>query len=224
MNIDGTKVLGARWLAVHGRGHDRGRLDSRRVANSNAQTGTIRSGRGFGFGTFANRARWRIVADVQVNMKTGKIFVKHLCDRTEQRDHDQPVARHEPDERRGDPGSLAGDVGGGDAGTSSGCTSLDWVTYPILRFTDAPAVTLINVHPGQYTTVVPGDMTANVSAGNTAAFNEGWLLSGSGEPPTSAVGSAVANAFFDATGVRIRQSPMNPANVRGALRNAGVLA
>jgi len=29
-------------------------------------------------------------------------------------------------------------------------TSLDWVTYPILRFKDAPKVTLINVHPGQY--------------------------------------------------------------------------
>ena len=27
-------------------------------------------------------------------------------------------------------------------------TSLDWVTYPILRFIDAPNVTLVNVHPG----------------------------------------------------------------------------
>ena len=69
-------------------------------------------------------------------------------------------------------------------------TSLDWITYPILRFVDAPTVTLINVHPGQYMTVIPGDMTVNVLTGNTKAFNEGWLLTGSGEPPSTAVGSA----------------------------------
>jgi CO/xanthine dehydrogenase Mo-binding subunit len=101
-------------------------------------------------------------------------------------------------------------------------TSLDWVTYPILRFADSPTVTMINVHPGKYTTVVPGDTAVEVKAGNTAAFNNGWLLSGSGEPPTVGIGSAVANAFFDATGVRIRQAPMNPATVRGTLQNAGV--
>jgi CO/xanthine dehydrogenase Mo-binding subunit len=48
-------------------------------------------------------------------------------------------------------------------------------------------------------------------------------LSGSGEPPTAAVGSAVANAFFDATGARIRQAPMSPAHVRAALKAAGVV-
>jgi CO/xanthine dehydrogenase Mo-binding subunit len=50
----------------------------------------------------------------------------------------------------------------------------------------------------------------------------GWTLTGSGEPPTAAIGSAIANAFFDATGARIRQSPMNGANVRGSLKAAGV--
>jgi len=32
----------------------------------------------------------------------------------------------------------------------------------------------------------------------------------------------MANAFFDATGVRIRLAPTNSANVRGALRQAGI--
>ena len=59
--------------------------------------------------------------------------------------------------------------------------------------------------------------------GNTEAFNEGWVLTGSGEPPSAAVGSAVANAFFDATGARIRQAPMRPATVLGALKAAGVV-
>jgi CO/xanthine dehydrogenase Mo-binding subunit len=101
-------------------------------------------------------------------------------------------------------------------------TSLDWVSYPILRFKDHPSVTLVNVHPGQYTTVTPGSTTGNVQTGNIAAFNEGWLLTGSGEPPTSAISSAMANAFFDATGARIRESPMRPATVRGVLKAAGI--
>src|SRR5439155_102504 len=67
-------------------------------------------------------------------------------------------------------------------------TSLDWVSYPILRFKDSPTVTMINVHPGKYTAVRPGDTTQDVQAGNTAVFNNGWLLSGSGEPPTVGIG------------------------------------
>src|SRR5215210_19683 len=100
-------------------------------------------------------------------------------------------------------------------------TSLDWVTYPILRFKDSPTVTLINVHPGKYTKVTPGDMTVDVREGNTRAAAQGWNLSGSGEPPTVGISGAVANAFFDATGVRIRQAPMNPATVRQVLKGAG---
>jgi CO/xanthine dehydrogenase Mo-binding subunit len=100
-------------------------------------------------------------------------------------------------------------------------TSLDWVTYPILRFKDAPKVTLVNVHPGKATVVTPGDLTVDVRAGNTATLSAGWNLSGSGEPPTVGIGASVANAFFDATGVRIRQAPMNPATVRQVLKDAG---
>ena len=36
--------------------------------------------------------------------------------------------------------------------------------------------------------------------------------------------AALANAFFDATGVRLRESPMTPSRVRGALKNAGAQA
>ena len=43
---------------------------------------------------------------------------------------------------------------------------------------------------------------------------------GAGEPPTVPVAAAIANAFFDATGVRIRSAPMTPARVRAALRAA----
>jgi CO/xanthine dehydrogenase Mo-binding subunit len=48
----------------------------------------------------------------------------------------------------------------------------------------------------------------------------GVKATGSGEPPTAPVAAAVANAFFDATGVRIRQAPMNPGVVRAVLKAA----
>jgi CO/xanthine dehydrogenase Mo-binding subunit len=33
--------------------------------------------------------------------------------------------------------------------------------------------------------------------------------------------AGIANAFFDATGVRIREAPLTPARVRNVLRAAG---
>jgi CO/xanthine dehydrogenase Mo-binding subunit len=222
-NVDGTTTAGARWLAV---------LDGAtlaagwkpKVANSNPGTGNIRSGRGFGFGTFAS-SQVGIVADVQVNMKSGKITPKHLY-----------IAQNNGVTIG--PQLVANQMSGAaiqglsralleaNAFTKERITSLDWVTYPILRFDQAPAVTLVNVHPGEYVTVNPdysaGADKIDVSKGNTNAFANGWTLSGSGEPPTAAIGSAIANAFFDATGVRIRQSPMNSANVRSAFKLAGV--
>ena len=35
-------------------------------------------------------------------------------------------------------------------------------------------MTLINAHPGEYITVVPGALDTDVTKGNTAAFNQGW--------------------------------------------------
>ena len=184
----------------------------------------MRSGRGFGFGTFAS-SQVGIVADVQVNMKSGKIIPKHLY-----------IAQNNGITIG--PQLVANQMSGAAIqGLSRALlesasfnkeriTGLDWVTYPILRFEQAPKVTLVNVHPGQYVTVNPdfsaGGDKIDVSQGNTNSVPNGWTLTGSGEPPTAAIGSAIANAFFDATGVRIRQSPMNSANVRAAFKLAGV--
>jgi nicotinate dehydrogenase subunit B len=191
-----------------------------KVAASALKSGDVVTGRGYGFGTFAS-SQVGVVADVEVNKKTGKIVAKHVW-----------VAQNNgiTVNLEGVTSQMSGALIQGlsralleqATWNKDRVTSLDWVSYPILRFKDSPTVTMINVHPGKYTTVRPGDTSQDVQAGNTAAFNNGWNLSGSGEPPTTAISSAVANAFFDATGVRIRQAPMNPATVRQVLKDAGV--
>jgi CO/xanthine dehydrogenase Mo-binding subunit len=77
----------------------------------------------------------------------------------------------------------------------SGVTSVDWVTYPILRAPEAPdavEVVLIN-RP---------DLPPY----------------GAGEPASVTTAPAIANAIFDATGARLRRVPFTPARVRAALQ------
>jgi CO/xanthine dehydrogenase Mo-binding subunit len=218
-NIDGTTIAGQRWLSV---------LDAStmaagwkpKVAASSLSDKQVVTGRGFGFGTFAS-SQVGVIADIELDKKTGKIVVNHAY-----------VAQNNGITVSVD--GVANQMSGAliqglsralyeaPAWNKERITSLDWVTYPILRFKEAPKVTLVNVHPGKYTLVVPGDTAVEVKAGNTRAAAQGWNLSGSGEPPTVGIGSAVANAFFDATGVRIRQAPMTPATVRGTLKAAGI--
>jgi CO/xanthine dehydrogenase Mo-binding subunit len=43
---------------------------------------------------------------------------------------------------------------------------------------------------------------------------------GGGEPPIIAMGAALANAIFDAVGVRVVQLPMTPERVKAAVAKA----
>jgi CO/xanthine dehydrogenase Mo-binding subunit len=61
-------------------------------------------------------------------------------------------------------------------------------------------------------------------ADNTTVAANGSRSTGGGEPGVTPVPAAVANAFFDATGLRIRVMPMTPARVRGVLQAGGKLA
>jgi len=75
--------------------------------------------------------------------------------------------------------------------------SVDWNTYPILDIKDTPEVidiVLINRPEAPPT--------------------------GAGEATCRVLPAAVANAFFDATGVRMRQAPLNPARVKSVLAKA----
>ena len=71
--------------------------------------------------------------------------------------------------------------------------SIDWASYPILEMPDAPAA--IEVVLIDRPEVAP---------------------SGAGEPTIRVIPAAVANAFFDATGKRLRRAPMDAERVKAA--------
>jgi CO/xanthine dehydrogenase Mo-binding subunit len=148
-------------------------------------------GRGIAIAGYA-RSYAGVVADIEVNKKTGKIVAKHMY-----ASQDAGLVVN--------PGFVENQMEGNLVQASSRAlieevvtskkrvTSLDWASYPILRFKDHPNVSTVLVNRPEIAST------------------------GSGEPPTAPTAAAIANAFFDATGVRIRQAPMTPGKVRAAL-------
>ncbi|MBV8073913.1 MAG: xanthine dehydrogenase family protein molybdopterin-binding subunit [Candidatus Eremiobacteraeota bacterium] len=72
-------------------------------------------------------------------------------------------------------------------------TSLDWKSYPILRFSEIP-----NVH------------IALIDRPSEPPL-------GAGEPTTCTIAPAIANAIFAACGARVREVPLTPARIKLAL-------
>ena len=133
-----------------------------------------------------------VVADVTVDRTTGKIkvdrvFVVHDCGQI-----------INPDGLRN---QIEGNVVQTVSRTlvekltfnRSAVTSLDWSSYPILTFPDVPEVFIDLI---DRPTEVP------------------W---GAGEPTTSVVPAAIANAVFDAAGARLRSVPFTPAKLLAAM-------
>jgi nicotinate dehydrogenase subunit B len=80
--------------------------------------------------------------------------------------------------------------------SQSKVTSVDWASYPILRFPDVPEVVMDLIdRPDQ----VP------------------W---GAGEPTAAMVPAAISNAVFDAIGVRLRSVPFTPPKVLAAIKQS----
>lgn len=75
-------------------------------------------------------------------------------------------------------------------------TSYDWITYPILTFPEVPEIEVVIVNRP--------DMPAK----------------GIGEPVTVPVAAAVANAIYDAVGVRVRDLPLRPEELATLLSEA----
>jgi CO/xanthine dehydrogenase Mo-binding subunit len=179
-----------------------------KVAASNLSKANVVTGRGVAFGHFAN-SRVAAVADIEVDKKTGKITVKHVYVASDAGLVVYPDGMHSNEE-----GAIMQGVGKSLVEQltfdKKSVTSLDWVTYPMIRFKEAPKITLEALQR----TDVPVNDTTSVAAGGSRS-------TGSGEPGLVPVPAAIANAFFDATGVRIREAPMTPGRVRATLEAAG---
>jgi nicotinate dehydrogenase subunit B len=156
------------------------------------QTGNKVSGRGLAYSQ-RNGTRVAIVAEVDIDRSTGKIWARKF---TVAHDCGQII---NPD---GLVKCIEGNIVQGVSRTlweevtfdRKAVTSVDWLTYPILDITETPGevnVVLIN-HPD----IAP---------------------TGAGEPSIRPVAAAIANAIFDATGVRIRRVPFSPDRVKSAL-------
>jgi len=162
-----------------------------RVAASDLSKENIVSGRGIAIGGFAS-SQAAVVADIEVNRRTGKIMLRHLYGSLV-----AGFAVYLPGIENQIEGNLI--MGASRAlheavpFNTRRSTALDWVSYPILRFVEAPRVS---------TTIVQRKDLAST---------------GAGEPPSVPVAAAIANAFFDATGTRITTAPMTPATVRATL-------
>jgi CO/xanthine dehydrogenase Mo-binding subunit len=188
---------GSRWVGVLTAAVDAAKAGGYvpHVPASSLQSGNVVTGWGIAIGTH-HEPYAATVAKVTVNKKTGKITVNHLWG-----SQDSGFAVN--------PGLLENQMVGNLIQATSKVlheelrfdrnrvTSTDWVTYPILRFVDAPTVTPIVVNRRDRPPI------------------------GAGEPPIVPTGAAIANAVYDATGVRMTQAPLIPARVRGFLRNAG---
>lgn len=156
------------------------------------QTGSKVTGRGMAYAQ-RNGTRVAVIAQVDVDRTTGKIFAKKF---TVGHDCGQII---NPD---GLEKCIEGNIVQGISRTlweevkfdNKNVTSVDWMTYPILDITETP------------------------EAIDFALINRPELPpTGAGEPSIRVVAAAIANAIFDATGVRIRRVPFSPDRVKQSL-------
>ncbi len=160
------------------------------------QTGDVMTGRGLSYVKYELvRTYVGVVADVSVERKTGKVTVKkfHVA-----HDCGQII----------NPDGLKNQIEGNVVQTTSRTlledlqfdrsrvTSVDWKTYPILKFPDVPEVAIELID---------------------RPTEKPW---GAGEPTAAVVPSAIANAIFDATGARLRSVPFTPGKVLAAIERA----
>ena len=182
-----------RAIAVIHAAMKRANWQSRAGTNPASGTGDIAKGRGISFVRYNNATTYvAAVAEVEVNRKSGEVRVTRVCI-----GHDCGQIIN--------PNGLANQIEGGVIQTVSRTlmeqvewdktkvTSVDWATYPILRFPDVPRVEVDMIN-------VPGDVS--------------W---GAGEPTATVIPGAVANAIYDATGARLRSIPLTPDKVKLAL-------
>ena len=156
----------------------------------------VNGGRGIAFARYKNRQSYlAVVMDVSVNRASGHIRLERAVIAA---DAGQIV---NPDAVRN---QLEGVIIQSSSWTlkeqvafdPGGITSVDWDSYPIFRFIDAPKIeTVLLNRPGQ-------------------------PYLGIGEGAQGPVPAAIANAVFDTMGIRLRQIPFTPERVKAAMKRS----
>lgn len=165
----------------------------RRPSPAPATSGNIATGRGVALTQRANTYA-AVVAEVEVNKSTGEVAVKRVvCS------HDCGLMIN-PD---GVKNQVEGNVIQGVSRAmleevtfdANGVTSLDWATYPILRFPDVPDLDVVLINRPEMQPL------------------------GAGEGATIPPAAAIANAIYDAVGIRLREGPFTPKRVLAAMQH-----
>jgi CO/xanthine dehydrogenase Mo-binding subunit len=166
-------------------------------------SGDVLTGRGIAY-TYRSQTVVAQIAEVEVNRRTGRVWVKRIVCA-----HDCGLLIN--------PEALKRTLEGGTLHSvsralheevqfdSEKVTSVDWTSYPTMTHADTPEkidIVLINGDPNPDRPDLP-----HYGAGETVC------------KPTFA---AIANAIFDATGVRLRRVPFRNARVLAALKEAKV--
>ena len=172
-----------------------------RAARKKTGPGDILTGRGIAY-SFRSQTVAAEIAEVEVNRKTGHVWVKRLVCA-----HDCGLVINPEGTRRTVENamlhSLSRALHEEVTFDTEKVTSVDWITHPSLTHADTPAridVVLVNGDPNPNRPDLP-----HYGAGETACKP---LL------------AAVANAIFDATGVRLRRIPFRDQRVLAALKAA----
>jgi CO/xanthine dehydrogenase Mo-binding subunit len=154
---------------------------------------SIVTGRGFSHGSTGRQGA--VVADVEVDLNTGKVrVVKAVIAVTCGRIINPEGMRHQVEGGliQGLSRSLMEEI----TYDQNRVTNSDWRSYPILRFPEIPEIQTILIDQPETDPDGMGELSSI---------------------PTAA---AVSNAIFDATGLRLREAPFTPERVRGAHLNS----
>ena len=165
---------------------------SKRTGARRQSQGDVLIGQGF---SYASRAGTRVamVAEVEVHKVSGRVWVKkwtvaHDCGQIINPDLVRTTV--EANVCQSMSRALFEEVRFDDKMV----TSVDWPTYPILDMRDAPET--IDVILIDRPEVAP---------------------TGAGEGSSRPTAAAIANAIFDATGVRLRRAPLTPERVKAGM-------
>jgi nicotinate dehydrogenase subunit B len=183
-----------RWLAVLNAVAEAAKWTPRKAGDR--PTGDVVTGRGVGIGGHYADAYSAAIAEIEVNRKTGQVVAKRIWGAMDAGLSINPAVVET--QMIGMMTQATSRVLKEELTFSkTNVTSLDWNSYPILRFGEHPTVTPIVV---QRLDQPP---------------------SGAGENLMGPTAAAIANAFFDATGVRMKQYPLTPERVTAALARKG---